>query len=385
MENFLSLARDNGFTLPDYKNSNLSVLKSIVEGKGSRAGDKGKKIFLIVDGLGYGLVRNLLADCAGNPLLSGSRLEKISTVYPSTTVSVITSFETGMTTAEHGMVGWDVYSREHGMVLTPFRDAPTISRKFSLTEAGIRSIVPDPKLIGRAGERGKVLVLTEKAINTRNYLRIQNCDCESYAVKHDMLVKLRDAITAGKHDFIYVYYSLIDSLEHDYGPCSEAVRHSVASLFTEMSRVLLTALERSDYNLVITADHGQIDTGKLITINGRSEIMNYLSGPPWGDSRIRYLNAAAGKENALIRHFEGKYGDSFLIAESDSVIRSGIFGKRKVAEAMRYRFGTHIAMAKGNDAIDYEYPYWTPRKAQFKKGAHSGLSKDEMEVPLIVY
>jgi predicted AlkP superfamily pyrophosphatase or phosphodiesterase len=385
MENFLSLARDNGFTLPDYQNSNLSVLKGIVDGRGSRTGDKAKKIFLIVDGLGYNLVRNLLVDCAANPLLTGSRLEKISTVYPSTTVSAITSFETGLTPAEHGMVGWDVYSREHGMVLTPFRNSPTISRKFSLYEAGIRTIIPDPKLIGRAAEKGKVLILTEKQINTFNFSNMRNCTCESYAVKHDMLVKLRDAVSKGKYDFIYVYHSLIDSLEHAYGPSSEAVRHGVSSLFAEMSRVLLPALGKSDYNLVITADHGQVDTRKLITINGKSEIMNYLSGPPWGDARIRYMNAAHGMDDALKKHFERKYGDEFLIIDSDSAIRSGIFGKKKISDALRYRFGTHLAIAKGNDAIDYVYPYWTPHKEHFKRGTHSGLSAGEMEVPLIVY
>jgi predicted AlkP superfamily pyrophosphatase or phosphodiesterase len=339
----------------------------------------------MIDGLGYNLIKNLLVDCSANSLLSGSRLEKISTIYPSTTVSVITSFETGLTPAEHGMVGWDVYSKEHGMVLTPFRDSPTISRKFSLYEAGIRTIIPGPKLFERAAEKDKILIITEKKINTFNFSKIRNCTCESYAVKHDMLVKIRDAVSKDKYDFIYVYHSLIDSLEHAYGPSSEVVRHSVSSLFTEMNRVLLPTIVKSDYNLIITADHGQIDTRKLITINGKSEIMDYLSGPPWGDARVKYMNVSRGMDAELRKHFERKYGDKFLLVDSDSAIRSGIFGKKKISSAFRYRFGTHIAIAKGKDAIDYEYPYWMPHKKQFKRGTHSGLSADEMEVPLIVY
>jgi hypothetical protein len=46
MENFLSLARDNGFTLPDYKNSNLSVLKGIVDGRGGQGGGQGEENIL---------------------------------------------------------------------------------------------------------------------------------------------------------------------------------------------------------------------------------------------------------------------------------------------------------------------------------------------------
>ncbi len=386
MENFLSLARENGFTLPDYGNSNLSVLKGIVDGRGGRAGDKGKKIFLIIDGLGYNLMKNLLADCGANPLLADSRLERISTVCPSSTASVISSFETGLTTSEHGIVGWDVYSKELGMTITTFRDAPPICEDFRLGEMGIRGIRPDPILFKRAAAKGRIMLLHRKPTGiTARYGEIGNGDCDYYADRRELLARLRNAISGDRHDFIYAHYPMMDRLQHEHGPSSGEVRRGVLSLFSDMRRALLSTLKKSDYNLVITSDHGQVDTRRLFVVDGKSEMMKHLSGPPWGSKRMLFVNAAQGREDALMSHFEEKYGGLMLLVESDSAIRSGLFGKKRVADALRHRFGTHMAVMKGKDMMRYEYPYEPPRRPQYQKGSHTGLSREEMEVPLIVY
>ena len=385
MSEFLSAVKENGFILPDYKNSNLSVLKDIVNEKGDRAGEKEKKVFLVIDAMGHNLMKNLLRDSKSNSLLNDSRMEKISTIFPSTTVAVLSSFETGMTPAEHGMVGWDVYSKELGMVVTPYRDSPTASGEFRFSKAGIESIRPDPQLFMQAAEKGRIMIFHEESIGTISKKPLQNCDYVQYSVPQDMSLKLRKAIKEDKHDFIYVYYSMIDHLEHLYGQSSEEVRNGLSSLFSEMNRIMLPALKESDYNLVMTADHGQIDTTKFVKITGKSKIMEYSVGPSWGDARVRFMNVIPGKEEALARHFEKEYGKDFLLFDSESVIRSGVFGKESASDGMRYRFGTHIMLAKGGNTVTYEYPNVVPKSLVGMPGSHSGLSKGEMEVPLIVY
>ncbi len=380
MENFLSLARDNGFTLPDYGNSNLSVLKDIVDGRGSRHGDRGKTIFLVADGMGYNLIEGLLAGRRPGQLLSGSRVERIRTVCPSGTASVISSFETGLTTAEHGMVGWDVYSRDHGMIITTFRDSPPIAENFRLAEEGIVGIRPDPILFKLAAERGRALFLHQKPTG----MNIKYGDRGYYEGMREMLKKLGGAVRDGDHDFIYVHYPRIDYLEHRRGLTSAEVGRETSSLLSGLSG-LMPSLRKNDYNLVLTADHGQVVNRRRFVVDRGSGIMRYLWGPPWGGKRLLYFNAIHGKEEALRRQFEREYGKSFLLVESESAIRSGIFGKRRVDDALRYRFGTHIAIATGNDSMVYEYPYDPPRAPRNYKGSHSGLQAGEMEVPLIVY
>jgi len=148
--------------------------------------------------------------------------------------------------------------------------------------------------------------------------------------------------------------------------------------------VLLPALEKSDYNLVITADHGQTTVKNWIKMDSKSEIMNYLSGPPWGDARIMFLNVAPGQESAIEKYVAERYSKYSILEESDTLINTGIFGKKKVDERIRYRFGTHILIAKDHVAFNYEYPKNVPSNDVNSIGLHSGLSSEEMEVPLIV-
>ena len=222
-------------------------------------------------------------------------------------------------------------------------------------------------------------------MNNETGRRIEDADQEYYAVATDMMIKIRDAVEKGTSSLVYVYYPWIDHLEHMYGPSSEAVSNAVRTFFTELENVVIPTLKKSDYKLVITADHGQIEAGGSIVIGGNSEIIEYAVGPPWGDERILYFNALSGKEAKFKECFERSYGKGALLFDSDSLISTGIFGKAKVNGKVRYRFGTHIAIAKRNSVFAYEYPRETHSKHRKHVGVHSGPSKEEMEVPLIVY
>src|SRR5271157_980581 len=109
MRSLISEFRENGFIVPDFKNSNLAVLKEALYCKGSRTGDKEKKIFLVLDGLGYDLIKEFVSDRRGEGFFEGAKVGRLTTLFPSTTTAVLTSFETGVTPAEHGIIGWTVF------------------------------------------------------------------------------------------------------------------------------------------------------------------------------------------------------------------------------------------------------------------------------------
>jgi len=383
MNSFLNVAKENNFVLPDYKNSNLSIIKDIANRKGSRTGKKEKKIFLLVDGLGYDLA-NLLAEEGGVDFLKSYSFEKISTLYPSTTGAVLPSLETGLTPSEHGMVGWYVYSKEIGTVVAPYRDIPAFSRDCRLSKAGIPSMIPQPELLFRMTKDRNVMLLFDEMINNPPGDGNSTLALKRYAIQSDMAIKLRDEVKNGKYDFIYAYYESVDHMEHKYGPRSEVAINGATLLLNEIEKVLLPALDKSDYNLVITADHGQTTVKNWIKMDSKSKIMNYLSGPPWGDARIMFLNVASGHENDITNYVAEKYSKYAILEESDNVISTGIFGKKKVDERIRYRFGTHMLIAKDHVAFNYEYPKNVPSNDVNSIGIHSGLSREEMEVPLIV-
>ena len=383
MNSFLSAVKENNYVLPDYKNSNLSIIKEIASRKNSRTGKKVKKIFLLVDGLGYNLVRRLVEKGSAE-FLKSHKFERISTLYPSTTAAVFTSIETGLTPSEHGVVGWNIYSKELGTIVAPYDDSPAFSNSFKLSRADIPDTLPQPELLFRMAKDRNINVLFDELLNIPPGNGNNKLPLKRYATQSDMILKLRDEVKNGRYDFIYAYYFWIDHIEHLYGHYSETATNSAALLLNEIEKVLLPALEKSDYNLIITADHGHTIIKNWIKIDSKNKIMEHLNGPPWGDSRIMFFNTVSGHEEALRKYVAEKYSKYAILEESDTVISTGIFGKKKIDEKIRYRFGTHMLIAKPNFAFSYIYPKNTQTNAVDFVGTHSGLSREEMEVPLIV-
>ncbi|MDE1873669.1 MAG: alkaline phosphatase family protein [Candidatus Micrarchaeota archaeon] len=380
MEDVLAEFRRNKFVFPDYKNSNLAAIRETVAQKGHRTGDKPNKIFLVVDGLGFNLISDLLASEKRNSALGSAKVEEISTVFPSTTTAVMNSLESGQTPAEHGVIGWDVYQKELGTVVTPYRDAPAFTKSMRLSADGVRSLLPKPALLEKAAGTGRIGIVYPEGIVMGD--EIEGASQVQYYTSTDMFIQLRKAVSKGGEWFLYAYYDGIDHLEHKYGYTSESVKQSVLAFFGELDRLLLPQLKRSDYNLIITADHGQIEA-KRVLVRSDDRMMDYLVMPPWGDSRTLCVNVWPGKERAFRRFFEAEYGKDAVLLDSDSLIATGVFGKDHVTPEIRHRFGTHMILMKEDKAMKYDYPTKSSKHELF--GVHSGLSKREMRVPLIVY
>src|SRR5690242_6684355 len=113
---------------PDYSGGGLvNLMASLVQACGGRAlhppldnlalGTPRNIVLLIVDGLGD----NYLMRRGGE--IAARRRRAITSVFPSTTASAITTTYTGATPLEHGLTGWFTYFGEAGCVgaSLPFR------------------------------------------------------------------------------------------------------------------------------------------------------------------------------------------------------------------------------------------------------------------------
>ncbi len=60
MHSLLSELEGRGFVLPDYKKSSLEVAKQLAKGSGEFVGDKERKVFFIIDGLGHNLIEKAM-------------------------------------------------------------------------------------------------------------------------------------------------------------------------------------------------------------------------------------------------------------------------------------------------------------------------------------
>src|SRR5689334_22868470 len=116
---------------PDYEGGSLvNLVASVVTSRGGKplhetlrnfslAADATNVVLLIIDGLGD----NYLARHGSGSELGRRRRRSLTSVFPSTTASAITTSYTGRTPLEHGLTGWFTYFSEAGCVAAalPFR------------------------------------------------------------------------------------------------------------------------------------------------------------------------------------------------------------------------------------------------------------------------
>src|SRR5205814_3487620 len=155
---------------PDYGGGSLvNLVATLVGARGGKALHQPLREFtldprvrnvvlLIIDGLGD----NHLARHGAGSELARRRRTSLTSVFPSTTASAITTSYTGRTPLEHGLTGWFTYFGEAGCVSAalPFRSRGDMA---SLTARGVSAeqIFTVPSLFGAVPVRSIVVTYRE--------------------------------------------------------------------------------------------------------------------------------------------------------------------------------------------------------------------------------
>src|SRR5438067_10353050 len=164
---------------PDYAGGSLvNLVASIVAARGGKARHPPLKdlqleararniVLVIIDGLGDNYLRRRGAGSE----LARRRRRALTSVFPSTTASAITTSYTACTPLEHGLTGWFTYFAQAGCVSAalPFRSRGDMA---SLTERGIEAeaIYDVPPLF--ASLPVKSIVVTYRDIVDSHYNRV---------------------------------------------------------------------------------------------------------------------------------------------------------------------------------------------------------------------
>src|SRR3954465_14672024 len=160
---------------PDYEGGSLvNLVASVVDSRGGKPLHARLRNFafpatknlvlLIIDGLGD----NYLARHANGSALARARRGSLTSVFPSTTASAITTSYTGRTPLEHGLTGWFTYFGEAGCVSAPlpFRSRGDMA---SLSARGVSAehLFTVPSLFGALPVRS--IVVTYRDIIDSQY------------------------------------------------------------------------------------------------------------------------------------------------------------------------------------------------------------------------
>ena len=317
-------------------------------------------VLLVLDGFGWRAIDGARAQL---PFLGSLEGGPITTVVPSTTAAALTSIASGLTPARHGMVGYRMLLG--GQVLDV-----------------LRWKVPD----GKAPEPASV-TLVDKSFCGRDVPTVVRAEFNrtGFTESHmrgvrfvgwrttaTLVTHVARLIEAGE-PFVYAYYDGVDKVAHEYGIADGFFPAETCST-DRLVGDLLDALP-ADAVLVITADHGQVQFERWVTMEPVSRHVRAYAG----DARLRYLYARPGAEPDLLKAAGDAFGDVAWVFGRDQLVDEGWLGPEPPPGDVLSRLGDVTLAAKGTVAFaDPTHPHETRLRA-----GHGSLSPDEMLVPLL--
>ena len=369
--------------IPAYGRGSLSdlmpaVLSSLgVPGEADVLGlpGTGRAVVLLVDGLGSELLRRH-ADEA--PFLSSLAARPLTSGFPATTATSLSSFGTGLTPGEHGVTGYTSFVEE----LDETVGWLTWTGPGDLREALVpEQVQPRATVFDRAQAAGVEVTVAAPAVFegsglTRAVLR--GGTYRGTVTPGDIVATAVDGSRRGTRSLVYCYTPDLDLTGHVRGVDSEAWR-SQLRLVDRFADELAGRLP-SGTVLHVTADHGMVDVAVEAKVDvDSSELLREGVRALAGEPRARHVHALPGAEDEVLTRWQAELGDRMWVGSRDDAIGAGLFGP-VVTPAARARIGDVVAIATSEVAV----VQWQ-REARFSAliGQHGALTDDERLVPLL--
>lgn len=376
--------------LPNYDHSILSTITSILKyynvetkHKSSEKIDNllNKKeyknvIFLILDGLG----EHLLNKISPKGYFSKNKIDCVTSVYPSTTTAAMTTYYSGRPPYETGWIAWSQYFKEYGRALD----------MFSHNESYMREPLKNPLLdvYKTVVNYESIYCKIEKASFDVKAYEIQPEYAERRAKRcikandiDEIIININDLCKMPDRKFILAYSDNPDGLLHKFGTTSEEVKTFVKE--TEEKIQKMVEGFDNDTILIISADHGHKDVEKAYTLLDYPEIQECLIMPASLESRVVTFWVKEEMKDIFVQRFNKEFQNEFWLMTKDEFLNKYHFlGYGDKHYKIDDFIGNYIALSVAGSIIRLETFFAEGKPV--KKSTHCGLSKEEMEVPVIV-
>lgn len=297
---------------------------------------------VVLDGLGY----NELARSAGDLASRFSLFARITSVFPTTTATALTSLSTGLTPCQHGVVAWSFFLKQVGAVVDALHMSPFFWGRDGLYNAGydLKALFETPTIFSAFAAAGfKSRVFLPRGLGGGiSRLLYDGAEVFEYVSVFDAFVNAGRFLKS-ERGLAYIYIDTIDGVLHRYGPGSEEAAAAMAGVLEEVEKL---SAHLGGASIVITADHGHEKIEQAVNLAMDGELLSLLETPPFGDSRAAFLKSRRGVEE--LKAATAKYG--FELVASDAAASSGLFGRCDVRFLDRY--GDFVALPlRGKTAI----------------------------------
>ncbi len=334
-------------------------------------------VLMVVDGLGF----EYLSEYGKNTILKSFTKDAVTSVFPPSTGSAITTFITGLPPQQHAVTGWYVFLKEYGLMsrILPF----TSVADWNVIETDIAHVV-NVKSLFWGMKRKRTVVVGEQIIDsvfskqtTGNARRIAYQDLWSFFDTLEVTLEKND-----QPSYIYSYWPELDSIAHMLGVGSQEAQDHLQEFDQHLER-FIDSIQGTDTTLIITSDHGihDIERQNLIITSDHPALLDCLTLPLCGDTRSAYCYVRPSRVSEFERYVTSELGDACDLHKSDSLIDENWFGLFEPHPMLSSRVGDYTMIFKDGYAILNEFPGQEPPALL---GHHGGTSSEEMNVPLIL-
>ncbi len=345
--------------LPSYRNDRLGLP------------DSDRYVVVMIDGLGWHLVRNSIRQLPYLASLLGDA-RSITAGVPSTTVTSLASLGTGLPPGQHGLVGYTSRIPETGEILNgltwesapdPYRyqSKPTLFEQAADLGVAVTSV---------SLERFAGTGLTVAALRGARFAGFRE---ETPTDQRIALVAA--AAQQGGRALVYAYDRELDHSGHVDGCGSIAWREHLSRI-DRMCERLRQALPE-DVRMIITGDHGMVDVpaDHQIVAEDHAALMAGVSALA-GECRFRQLYVDSDNPSRVANRWRDLLRDKAWVRTRDEAIDEGWFGA--VDDQLRERYGHVLVALRGDHAVMTRQ---FPRELSLI-GMHGSLTAAEMTVPL---
>ncbi len=363
-------------------------------------------ILMVIDGLGWHDFNNYSYDRKHFPLLpnlnNSARFKDITTVFPSRSQPALTTFHTGLTPQEHGILGSNIYIHEVGCMINPSTGQDIrrqTGEKNPIDHTNAKLLFDGHTIYQELKDNNVESFIYSSYGNEENVYRnaiMRPANHIKYNNHNDAVDKLYQNLSKQKQKSYHVFYwKYIDEILHKHGTEEQSYPLAVSHLLNMLQKDLV---EKADKRLgdktllLISADHGFIDTEDKKFNNGFDYLPQrhneYIqdrrprSVMQTGSGRSPILHVKDEFVQAALPEIKDIIKNKAVVFDSREALQLGYFGKGKAkgidenTQMATSRFGSIILLPLSNNVFLTQDKFTD-------KGTHGGLSEREMIVPLI--
>ncbi len=361
---------------PDYDRSILSISSSILKKYGLVGNYLSlKELDKELEG-DYKNIVLLILDCMGSEILElhqeetkflrSHLLTNVTSVFPPTTAAATTAYHSGLSPLESGWVGWMPYFKEYDRMIELFSGCDFYTGENIVKNGEINCL--------------KYETIYDKIIKKNKDVKFTKVfpDFERDDNSFEKIVDgIKTVCNNSCKNIISAYWTEPDSSIHKYGTKSLEVAKQLKNINDNLENLVK---ELKNTILIISADHGGKDV-EVVYLNEYKDIDDCLIRPPSIESRFVSFFVKDDKKEEFKKLIINNFGDKFLIYSKEEFFKLGLLGRGVKHPRIDDFIGDFILIGDSN--LDIRYIIDDKRK-KIVKGDHSGITKEEMMVPVIV-